>query len=117
MPVGVGDVMVSYFVSYRGESAEPAAFIEHYAGKHAALLAELPGIRRLVVHTPIGWNDPFPVNHGDCLLLAQMTFDSLAALDTALASEARARARADFQRFPPFVGTVTHEAMLHKVCL
>ena len=44
-------------------------------------------------------------------LLAQMTFDSAAALDTALASEARARARADFQNFPPFEGSVTHQAM------
>ena len=109
--------MVSYFVNYRGESPEAGAFIDYYAATHAALLAELPGIRRLVVHTPVSWNDPFPVNRGGCLLLAQMTFDSVAALDAALASEARARARADFQRFPAFAGSVTHEAMLHKVCL
>lgn len=109
--------MVSYFVSYRGESPEPGAFIDYYAGTHAALLAELPGIRRLVVHVPTPWNDPFPVNRGGCLLLAQMTFDSVTALDAALASEARARARADFQRFPAFEGSVTHEAMLQKICL
>lgn len=108
--------MVSYFVSYRGCSPEPEAFFDYYTSTHTPLLAELPGIRRLVVHAPVGWNDPFPVNRGDCLLLAQMTFDSPAALDAALASEARARARADFQRFPPFEGSVTHQAMVRKVC-
>ena len=109
--------MVSYFVRYCGESPEARAFLDYYVGTHAALLAELPGIRRLVVHLPTRWNDPFPVNRSGCLLLAQMTFDSAPALDAALASDARARARADFQRFPVFEGTVTHEAMLHKVCL
>ena len=103
--------MVSYFVSYRGSTPEPEAFLEHYAGEHARLLAGFPGIRGLELHTPVGWNDPFPVNPGGRLLLAQMIFESAAALDAALASEARARAREDFGRFPPFQGTVTHQAM------
>ena len=103
--------MVSYFVSYRGSTSDPVAFLKHYAGEHARLLAGFPGIRGLVLHTPVGWNDSFPVNPGGRLLLAQMTFDSAAALDAALASEARARAREDFRRFPPFEGTVTHQAM------
>lgn len=108
--------MVSYFISYRGSTRHPEAFLDHYAGKHARLLTEFPGIRALVLHTPVGWNDPFPVNPGGRLLLAQMTFDSAAALDAALASEARARARVDFQDFPPFDGTVTHQAMAaHQV--
>jgi len=103
--------MISYFVSYRGSTPEPEAFHEHYAGEHARLLAGFPGIRALVLHTPVGWNDPFPVNPGGRFLLAQMTFDSVAALDAALASEARARARVDFQHFAPFEGSVTHQAM------
>ena len=40
-----------------------------------------------------------------------MQFDSADDLDAALHSEARRRARDDFQRFPPFTGEVTHEAM------
>lgn len=104
--------MVSYFVSYRGSTPEPEVFLEHYAGEHARLLAGFPGIRTLVLHTPVGWNDPFPVNPGGRLLLAQMTFDSTVALDAALASEARVRARDDFKCFPPFEGSVTHQAMV-----
>jgi len=103
--------MVSYFVSYRGSTPEPEVFLERYAGEHARLLAGFPGIRALVLHTPVGSNDPFPVTSGGRLLLAQMTFDSAAALDAALASEARIRAREDFGRFPPFEGSVTHQAM------
>ena len=40
-----------------------------------------------------------------------MVFDSARDLDDALASEARAEARADFASFPRFDGTVTHQAM------
>ncbi len=103
--------MVSYFVSYRGSTPDPAAFLRRYAEGHARVLAEFPGIRSLVLHTPVGCSDPFPVTPAGRLLLAQMSFDSLAALEVALASEARQRARADFRRFPPFEGTVTHQAM------
>lgn len=108
--------MVSYFVSYRGTTPDPEAFLARYRGEHARLLAGFPGVRSLILHTPAGWNDPFPVTHGGRLLLAQMSFDSGTALDAALASEARARAREDFKRFPPFEGSVTHQAMAaHKV--
>jgi uncharacterized protein (TIGR02118 family) len=103
--------MVSYFVSYRGSSPAAEAFLRHYRERHAAILKAFPGIRGLVLHTPVDWADPFPVNPGGRLLLAQLQFDSVAALDAALASEARARARDDFRTFPAFDGTVTHQAM------
>jgi len=102
--------MVSYFVSYRGASPG-AAFLRHYRERHAEILKSFPGIRGLVLHTPVDWTDPYPVNPGGRILLAQMQFDSVAALDGALASEARARAREDFRTFPAFAGTVTHQAM------
>jgi hypothetical protein len=42
-------------------------------------------------------------------------FDTTADLDTALKSDARREARADFGRFPAFAGEVTHQAMTAKV--
>jgi hypothetical protein len=75
----------------------------------------MPGIRSLILHRPITWNDPFPVFPGGVSLLAQMVFDSGADLDRALASEARARAREDFANFPPFAGTVHHQALRQEV--
>src|SRR5215217_7523153 len=103
--------MVSYWVRYRGKAADPAAFLAYYQNTHSSILQRFPGIKSLVLHTPVDFRDPFPVHIGDTMLLAQMSFDSSAALNRALASEARKAARDDFQRFPDFEGEVTHEAL------
>jgi uncharacterized protein (TIGR02118 family) len=107
--------MISYFVRYRGSASDPAGFIDYYAHRHAPILERLPGITSLVLHTPVPAADPFPVRDGSTLLLAQMRFRDVEALTTALQSAARSDARADFHRFPPFQGEVTHEAMSARV--
>lgn len=106
--------MVSYFVSYRGDAPDREAFLRHYEVRHARVLAEFPGIRSPMLHTAADWIDPFPVNPGGRLLLAQMGFDSTDALNVALASEARAGAREGFRSFPPFQGEITHQAMTSR---
>jgi uncharacterized protein (TIGR02118 family) len=103
--------MISYFVTYRGTTADPSGFAERYATTHASILQRLPTIRALVLHRAVACIDPFPTSSGGTLLLAQMQFDTLADLDAALQSPARCEARADFQSFPAFTGEVTHEAM------
>ncbi|HSA90735.1 MAG TPA: EthD family reductase [Burkholderiales bacterium] len=100
---------VSYFVRYDIESSEE--FLRHYREKHVPILARWPGLQRVVLHTPAGWNDPAPVNRGRVALLAQLEFESEDALNRALASRERAEAREDFKRFMTFEGTVTHQAM------
>jgi hypothetical protein len=40
-----------------------------------------------------------------------MMFENVAALDAALQSEARKKARDDFARFGAFEGEITHEAL------
>jgi uncharacterized protein (TIGR02118 family) len=106
---------VSYLVRYEGTSGDPERFHSHYATTHARILRDIPGIRSLILHRPTKWIDPFPVQPGDVHLLAQMVFDSSADLDRALASEARVRAREDFANFPPFAGTVRHQALRQEV--
>lgn len=106
---------VSYFVRYDGAPADPATFGRHYAGPHAEILRGFPGIGSLVLHQPVSWRDPAPVNRGGSCLLAQMVFPSAEALDRALASDARLRAREDFADFPAFEGSVTHQAMSAEV--
>jgi uncharacterized protein (TIGR02118 family) len=103
--------MVSYFVRYRGRAADPSAFVTYYREHHAAILRDFPQIRSLVLHTPMGFRDPFSVRPGGTALLAQMTFDNEVALDTALRSEARKKARDDLGRFGTFEGEITHEAL------
>jgi uncharacterized protein (TIGR02118 family) len=109
------DNMISYFVRYRGSSSDADAFHTHYETCHAAILRQFPAIRSLVLHRPVGWSDPFPVQRGGTFLLAQMQFDNASDLDAALRSVARRQARDDFQSFPPFSGEVTHEAMTARV--
>ena|SRR2546430_2160184 len=107
--------MVSYFVRYSGASPSPEDFQTYYETRHAEILKQFPNIRSLILHRPTAWNDPFPVRRGQTMLLAQMQFDSASQLDNALRSRARRLARDDFQRFPPFDGEVTHEAMIGMV--
>src|SRR3989442_1132176 len=101
---------VSYFVRYEGHAESPEAFLLHYRYHHAPILARLPGIERVILHTPVPWQDPFPVKPHRSSLLAQMVFASQEVLDKALHSEARAVARDDFGSFPPFHGSVLHQA-------
>jgi uncharacterized protein (TIGR02118 family) len=107
--------MLSYFVRYRATLPDPRAFNEYYETQHASILRGFGNIRSLILHQPAEWMDPFPVVRGGTLLLAQMTFDSAKDLNEALQSNARAKAREDFHRFPKFSGEVTHEAMSRKV--
>jgi uncharacterized protein (TIGR02118 family) len=110
-------VSASYFVRYEGQAENPEAFLAHYRDHHLPLLARFPGIRRIVLHTPAAWQDPYPVKPDRFSLLVQMEFDSLADLETAAASEARAEARRDFAQFPPFQGTVYHQAAFSEEVL
>jgi uncharacterized protein (TIGR02118 family) len=102
---------VSYFVRYDISTADRDAFVERYRQRHVPILARWPGIRRVVLHTPADWNDPFAVTRGTAALLVQLEFESAEALKTALFSKERAEARLDFQGFPAFSGTVTHQAL------
>lgn len=103
--------MISYFVRYDGQSGDPQGFYDYYRDSHGEILQRFDGINSLILHRPVDWIDPFPVNKGPTSLLAQMTFDSEAALTAALNSPAREEARRDFQNFPSFDGQVFHQAM------
>jgi uncharacterized protein (TIGR02118 family) len=102
---------VSYFVRYEVAAPDLKEFLERYKKVHVPLVAKWPGLRRMVMHTPVEWRDPFPVNRGKAVLMAQLEFEDESAMDKALASPERAAAREDFKKFMTFEGTVTHQAM------
>jgi uncharacterized protein (TIGR02118 family) len=102
---------VSYFVRYRGLPRPREAFERYYRERHARILGEFPAIRGLVLHAPLDWRDPHPVDPDGTDFLAEMRFDDAAALAMALASEARERARVDFANLPKGGAQVTHQAM------
>ena len=102
---------VSYFVRYDIAVRDLDAFLERYRKVHVPTVTCWPGVKRMVMHTPLDWKDPFPVNRGKAVLLAQVEFESEEAMNRAFASPERAAAREDFKRFMTFEGTVTHQAM------
>jgi uncharacterized protein (TIGR02118 family) len=104
-------VSVSYFVRYDIAVSDLSAFLDRYRSVHVPMVAAWPGLQRMVIHTPVEWSDPFPVNRGRTVLLAQLEFESEAAMNQAFASRERAEAREDFKRFMTFEGTVVHQAM------
>lgn len=104
----------SYIVRYHGSAPQPEKFLDYYRDSHAPILQRFPGIGSLVLHRQADFTDPFPVNPGGNLLIAQMTFDDIPALNAALASPARAEARDDFAGFPAFDGDVTHQAFVSE---
>ena len=104
----------SYIVRYQGSAPEPDRFLDYYRASHAPILQRFPGIGSLVLHRQADFTDPFPVNPGGNLLIAQMTFDDIPALNAALSSPARTEARNDFVGFPAFDGEVTHQAFVSE---
>jgi len=103
---------VSYFVRYDIAVPDLAAFVERYKKVHVPLVARWPGLRKMTIHTATDWKDPFPVNKGKAVLLAQLEFANEDDLRKAFQSPERAAAREDFRKFMTFEGTVVHQAMV-----
>jgi uncharacterized protein (TIGR02118 family) len=74
---------------------DAAAFDAHYREVHAPIVARYPGIRDIRLTTPIGVaGRPAPYH-----LMAEMVFDTVADLETALTSEAGAASAKDLRNF------------------
>jgi uncharacterized protein (TIGR02118 family) len=102
---------VTYFVRYRGLPQPQREFEDYYRTRHSALLLQMPGIRRLVLHAPTAWRDPFPVKPDGTDFLAEMTFANADAFKAAVESRARAIARDDLANLARGDAAVTHQAM------
>lgn len=106
---------VSYFIRYAGTTKDADAFLEHYRVRHVEIMREYPGIRACKLHHPVSWHDPVAVNKDAVFLLAELVFDDVDALNTALLSETRQRSRADFLHFPTLDGEIRHLAVQTEI--
>lgn len=102
---------VTYFVRYRGLPQPQDDFDAYYRNCHAKILGQMPAIRRLVLHMPTTWRDPFPIQPDGTDFLAEMTFSGAQEFATAVQSRARALARDDLANLPRGSAAVTHQAM------
>lgn len=101
----------TYLVAYEGPAQDPAAWHDFYLSRHPPLMARLPGIRELEIYLPLEWTNATPWRRVASLQRNKVVFDSPEALTAALNSPARNEMRADFHRFPPYSGKVTHFPM------
>lgn len=101
---------VSYLVIYEGEPEEPKAFLDYYINHHLPIIWTWPNIRSVEVALRCESGDAL-ANPTEIFMIARFTFDSLDDLHSALQSPERARAREDSHNFPPFKGTMRHQAV------
>jgi len=76
---------------------DPAAFDKHYFEVHIPLAKKLPGIRKYEVSRCAVTT----LADGEAYMVAILTFDSVAAIKAAFASEAGAACAADRRHFAP----------------
>ena len=105
----------TYLVGYEGPADDEAAWLAYYLEHHPPLMAKLPGIRELEIYTPLEWRCPSHLRRVRHLQRNKVAFDGGATLAAALDSPVRREMRADFARFPPYRGRVTHYAMSSEV--
>ncbi len=93
--------MIKLVALYR-KPADPAAFNKHYYDVHIPLIRRTPGLRKLEITTIQG----APVGDTKFHLMAEMSYDSLEAMNAANASpEGRAAAK-DLMSFAADVVTL-----------
>ncbi|HUY17908.1 MAG TPA: EthD family reductase [Candidatus Binataceae bacterium] len=96
--------MVKFCVIYEGRPEDCEKFDRHYWEKHLPIVARWPGLRRLTL------NKARQLNEG-IYMIAEMYFDDLNGLETALASPERREAGQDRLRFPNFYGTIRYQVL------
>jgi uncharacterized protein (TIGR02118 family) len=105
----------TYLVAYEGTAEDLPAWLSHYLTHHTAIMSRFPGIRQVEVCTRIDWCGALPWRRVDYMQRNKVVFDNADALTAALNSPARHEMRADFAKFPPFTGPVSHFPMATRV--
>jgi hypothetical protein len=105
------ELRCSYLVHYPGHAEDLNAWLHHYLTHHPQLMMRFPGIREIEIFTRVDWFDSMPWRRVHHMQRNKLVFDSASALTAALESPALNDMRADYSRFPPFVGGNVHYPM------
>jgi hypothetical protein len=106
-----GALPCTYLVHYPGVAEDFNEWLAHYVAHHPQIMAKFPDIREIEICTRIDWCGFLPWQRVDHMQRNKVVFDSAAALTAALNSPVRHEMRADFNRFPPYVGSNIHYPM------
>jgi len=102
---------MSFVVRYYAPVSDEEMFRSYYLEHHPLIMADMPGIQNVFCYVPFDWICPVDIPSSGCILGNEVVFDSLDALNVALASEVRHRLRDDYKSFPVKPGPNTHYAM------
>ncbi len=87
--------MIQLTVLY-GQPRDAAAFDRHYQQTHVALAQKIPGLKGFVINKPASLN---PQESSPYYLIAELYFESMAALQTGFQSPEGQAATGDVQNF------------------
>ncbi len=106
--------MFAFFLTFRHDDPARRATVDEIS-RFIAVLRHAPGLARALVFTPEAADDPY-LNDGPCPpLAAELYFDSIAALEAALARNGELQALAAPDLLPGLTGAeVTQQAMLAR---
>jgi uncharacterized protein (TIGR02118 family) len=107
-----GETRCSHLVGYEGPAEDFNAWIGHYLDRQPPIVARLPGVRDIEAYTRLDYRCELPMPRSYAMQRNKMAFDSVDALNAALASPVHHEMREDFKRFPPFSGAVLQCPML-----
>jgi hypothetical protein len=101
----------TYLVAYEGTAENLPQWLSRYLTHHTAVMTRFPGVRRVEVCSRIDWCGALPWPRVDHMQRNKVVFDDQDGLTAALNSPVRHEMRADFAKFPPFTGPVSHFPM------
>lgn len=105
------DPCLTFFVSYRGPTADLAHWLDHYDANHPPIMVRFPGIREVETYRPVDFVSVLPFAKAAAMQRNKVVFDSLADLIAALASPVMIEMKEDGKTFPKWEGGNTHFPM------
>lgn len=107
-----GGLPCTFLVQYPGRAENLRAWLDHYDANHPPIMVRFPGIRAVSTFRPIeAWRSGLPWARSEAMQRNKVVFDSVAALEAALASPVMDEMRADGATFPPYSPRATHHPM------
>jgi len=107
---------IAFFLTFRNAARPHARTSEADKSRFVEIVRSTPGLRRALVYHPEGASDPYLDDGAPPQLAAELYFDHIEDLESALAGDGHLQALAAPDAFPSLAGTaVTQQAMLSRV--